>query len=108
MDQQRDGNFIVRRNGSVVFATASYPDAGSLDYYTKLQGDCNLITFQGTPSDKGDVAWKSDYRIDVMPGEYILGQELDCFLAFNREDNTLSVYVGTPDEVFGELWNSDY
>ena len=92
---ESDGNLVVRRgNGDVIWESGVTGDASN--YYTTLQQDSNLITWEGTPDNQGDVLWKSN-TLNAQ-GDYFLG--IDCY------SEVVSIYKGRYTLPGESVWNS--
>jgi len=102
MQQKNDGNLVLyrgpvpsQRNG-VLWQSNYHGDVGQ--YFTKLQRDGNLITWQGRPGHKKKLAWKTQS----------LGSGIgDYFISVDDDLHGISLYEGTPsgsDPV--RLWDS--
>jgi hypothetical protein len=101
VEQYNNGRFVVRRGfpdrkESILFDNEL--DLPEDDYFTKLRGNGDLITFRGTPDDpKGDSVWKIDN--DRPEGQYFLGVECDL--------GTVSIYEYVPEDPGERLWTTE-
>lgn len=68
LEQKDDGNLIVRRGSTFLWASGVRRSEG--EYYTKLQGDGNMVTYKGSPSDRGERVWKSGESGSTSDGYY--------------------------------------
>lgn len=100
IEQYNNGRFVIRRGfpdrkETILFD--SKVDKQKDDYFTKMRGNGDLITFRGTPDDpKGDSVWKLDN--DSPEGQYFLGVECDL--------GTVSIYEFVPEDPGTRLWTT--
>lgn len=116
---QSDGNLVVKRgNGDLIWESGVTGSASN--YYTTIQQDSNLITWEGTPENTGELHWKSNtlnaqvskrsgcgvvcffshwcLRFLSMQGDYFLG--IDCY------SEVVSIYKGRYTLPGESVWNS--
>lgn len=96
LEQWNNGNLAIRDGSNVIWESGQYKETA--DYWTKLQGDANLITWRGNPPNQKDSRiWKSNSP--TASADYWLG--LDC-----RKEK-VAIYRGTPDNYDGStVWES--
>jgi hypothetical protein len=102
-----DGNLFVRRGtpddpGELVWESGYSGDVGN--YFTRVLGNSNMLTYQGTPPDNVDedvlspVVWQTA-TLDVdWDGNYFFG--IDC------TGTVVAVYQGYPDNPMNVVWQS--
>ena len=95
--QENNGNLVVRVGDDVVWESGVNEMVGS--YFTKLQGNGNLVTyFNDTKAGDKVVVWKSG--IAGLPTlDYFLG--LDC-----HDNKTVSIYEYVPTDPGRIIWTS--
>lgn len=95
LTQQDDGNLVVTRgNGDLVWESGVTGSASN--YYTTIQQDSNMITWEGTPENRGELHWKSN-TLNAQ-GDYFIG--IDCF------SEVVSIYKGRYTLPGASVWNS--
>ena len=96
LEQERNGNLLVRKGDNIIWESGVNKSNG--DYFTVLQGDGNMITYEGKTSDRGDSVWKSR---SAGPG----GNKF--FLALDCGGDTISIYQGTAKDPGKTIWTSE-
>ena len=96
LEQKNNGNLVVQRGNKTLWESGVKGEIG--DYFTRLQGDGNMITYNGTISDMGARFWKSDSSNST--GTYFLG--VDCV-----DGETVSIYQGAPNHPGNVVWSGD-
>jgi hypothetical protein len=106
-EQQNDGNLVVRKGtpdnpGELVWESGYSGDVGN--YFTRVLGNSNMLTYQGTPPESVDtevtapVVWQTG-TLDVdWNGNYFFG--IDC------SGTVVVVYQGNPDNPSNVVWQS--
>ena len=101
VEQYNNGRFVVRRGFPDRKETILFDNELDLpedDYFTKLRGNGDLITFRGTPEDpKGDSVWKISN--DRSESQFFLGVECDL--------GTVSLYEFVPEDPGEKLWTTE-
>jgi hypothetical protein len=97
LEQENNGNLLVRRGNTTIWESGVKGEIG--DYYTKLQGDGNMITYNGTFGGDHNIAiWKTASSSSAMT--YFLG--VDCV-----DNETVSIYQGAPNHPGNAVWRGD-
>jgi PKD repeat protein len=106
-EQQNDGNLVVRKGtpddpGKLVWESGYSGDVGN--YFTRVLGNSNMLTYQGTPSAAVEeeapapVVWQTG-TLDVdWDGNYFFG--IDC------TGTVVAVYQGYLDNPMNVVWQS--
>ena len=99
--QQDDGILAVIRGtpsdpGKIVWQSTETPGPTG-EYYSKIQGDSNMLTRFGTPENRISTFWKSE-STQAINGDH--------FFAMNCDLVTLSIYQGTPKNPGEIVWNT--
>lgn len=101
VEQYDNGRFVIRRGFPDRKETILFDnelDLATGDYFTKLRGNGDLLTFRGTPDDHDDESvWKIDS--DYPEGQYFLGVECDL--------GTVSIYEFIPEDPGDQLWSTN-
>lgn len=95
--QQDNGNLVVRVGDDVVWESGVNEKVGS--YFTKLQGNGNLVTYYNDTEIGGNKAVWSSRKKGVSSLDYFLG--LDC-----HDNKTVSVYEYVPTDPGRVIWTS--
>jgi len=95
LQQESDGNLVVKQGGVIIWE--SNVNEGFGDYFSKLQGDGNLVTYKGKPPNGDSIVWRSK-RAGPTTFDYFLG--LDC------DKQAVSVYENIPTDPGRIIWTS--
>jgi len=98
LEQMSNGNLVVRDGSTILWETGVNTTIG--DYYTKLQGDGNMLTRRGIPGvedgDHGRI-WTSDSSAGSSKKNYFLG--MDC------DGKFIALFSGRPNDLDEMIWS---
>jgi len=93
LEQRRDGNLVVREGSTTLWESRASGPIG--DYFTRLQGGGNMITYKGPVGDSCTIIWKSKSSHGGSTS-YFVG--LDC------DQQHVCIFEGTHDNTGDCIW----
>lgn len=93
LEQHNNGNLVVKDGDNVLWESGVSGSIG--DYFTRLQGDGNMLTHKGRVGDSKGRVWKTASQASGST-PYFLG--VDCDLSY------IGIYKGTPDAPGEWIW----
>lgn len=98
LQQMPNGNLIVRDGEKVLWETGVNKTIGK--YYTKLQGDGNMMTYRGEP---GDVDENDHER--VWKSGSSAGSKNNYFLGMDCDGRYVALFSGRPSSLDDIIWS---
>uniref|UniRef100_A0A7S2UQU9 Bulb-type lectin domain-containing protein n=1 Tax=Attheya septentrionalis TaxID=420275 RepID=A0A7S2UQU9_9STRA len=95
LTQEANGNIVLYQDAHVLWESGEKETDGDENYFTKLQGDGNFITWRGIPDEKKGYLWKTQK----------IGPSGDYFFAISTDLTKISVNRGMPSNVRQEMWS---
>ena len=97
LEQWHDGNLVIRDGDTVIWGTNVHNVTG--EWYTKLQGNGNLITYPGVKDKwRGTPIWESGVPRSASWSDSPMFLGLDCTRTY------VGVYKGTAEDPGERIW----